>query len=173
MFQNLKKIHTIYVHCSATIAGRWFDMADIRRMHQARTPPFSREGYHFAILLDGAREHGRPMTMTGAHVRGNNMNTLGICMIGGLDENRKPADTFTEPQYDGLFELLFWLKPQLPGLKRIVGHRQVSPDLNGDGQITREEYLKECPCWHVPDKLPGWGLAQYMLPAHLDISLLT
>ncbi|MDA5624327.1 N-acetylmuramoyl-L-alanine amidase, partial [Pasteurella multocida] len=31
----------------------------------------------------------------------------------------------------------------------ICGHRDLSPDLNGDGTITPNEWLKDCPCFDV------------------------
>ena len=31
----------------------------------------------------------------------------------------------------------------------ILGHRDLSPDLNGNGLIEPNEYLKQCPCFDV------------------------
>lgn len=165
--QNIEDIHTIVIHCSATKEGQWVDAADIDRWHKARK--WSGIGYHWVIRLDGTREPGRAMAVRGSHVKGNNTNTVGICMIGGLDSEGKAKDTFTELQYESLFELLFTLKAQLPGLQKIVGHRDYSPDLNGDGLITPDEWTKECPCWETRDRLPEWGLAQYMVAPNIDL----
>ena len=30
-----------------------------------------------------------------------------------------------------------------------VGHRDLSPDLNHNGEIEPEEWIKECPCFHA------------------------
>jgi N-acetylmuramoyl-L-alanine amidase len=164
--QSIADIHTIVIHCSATKEGVWVDASDIDEWHKARG--WSGIGYAWVVRLDGTREPGRAMAERGAHVKGNNTNTIGVCMIGGLDEDGNPKDTFTDLQYEGLFELLFTLKAQLPGLKRIVGHRDYSPDLNGDGLITPDEWIKDCPCWETRDRLPEWGLAQYMIAPNIE-----
>jgi hypothetical protein len=36
---------------------------------------------------------------------------------------------------------------------RAVGHRDLSPDLNGDGVISPEKWLKACPCFDVKTAL--------------------
>ena len=35
-----------------------------------------------------------------------------------------------------------------PGCK-VCGHRDLSPDLNGNGEIEPEEWVKQCPCFDV------------------------
>ena len=41
-----------------------------------------------------------------------------------------------------------------PG-SRLVGHRDLSPDLNGNGEIEPEEWVKECPCFNAADDFAG------------------
>lgn len=147
--QSLINIHTAVVHCSATIEGVWVTAADIDKWHRERKPPFAMIGYHDVILLDGEIERGRPYERRGAHVAGNNINTVGICMVGGLDKNRKPKDTFSGAQKSTLLAILLRLKELCPNLVNIKGHRDYSPDLNGDGIITPDEWIKDCPCWDV------------------------
>jgi len=154
--QNPNDIHTIVIHCSATKAGRWIDAEDISAMHQARG--WAMIGYHRVIRLDGSVEQGRPFNRRGAHVRGNNTNTVGICMIGGLDEDGNPTDTFTDQQYHALMAELINLRALFPNLRGICGHRDFSPDLNGDGLIQPNEWIKVCPCFEVADKLEKWGI---------------
>ena len=38
---------------------------------------------------------------------------------------------------------------------RICGHRDLSPDINGDGTIEPNEWLKTCPGFTVADWLAG------------------
>ncbi len=155
MHQNLEDIHTIVVHCSATREGVWVDAHDIDEWHKARG--WSMIGYHRVILLTGAVEQGRPYTRRGAHVAGNNVNSIGICMIGGLDENGDAKDTFTDEQYRSLNSEIINIKT-FTNASRVLGHRDFSPDLNGDGLITPNEFMKECPCFSVADKLKEWRL---------------
>ena len=35
------------------------------------------------------------------------------------------------------------------GFNRVCGHRDLSPDLNGNGEIEPEEWIKQCPCFEV------------------------
>ena len=154
--QLLENIHSIVVHCSATREGQWVDAHDIDTWHKARG--WSGIGYHRVIRLDGTVEQGRAFTRRGAHVRGNNTNTLGICLIGGLDEEGDPKDTFTWQQFDALHKEILRIK-MFCNIETIKGHRDYSPDLNGDGLITPDEFIKQCPCFDVQTKLQEWGIA--------------
>jgi len=151
--QNLNDIHTIVVHCSATEENMDFDAEDIRRWHTAPKPEgrgWSDIGYHGVILLDGSWEPGRPFTRRGAHVAGNNMNTLGFVLIGGLAaQTRKPKNTFNYDQFNMLQRQIFEAKKKCINIKHVRGHRSYSPDLNGDGIITPNEWIKQCPCFSV------------------------
>lgn len=81
---------TIIIHCSATRAGQDFTAADIDRWHRQRG--FRSIGYHFVVRLDGTVEPGRDVALDGAHCTGWNHRSIGICYIGGLDRNGRPAD---------------------------------------------------------------------------------
>jgi N-acetylmuramoyl-L-alanine amidase len=153
--QNLEDIHTIVVHCSATREGVWVDAHDIDLMHKHRG--WSGIGYHRVIRLDGSVEQGRPYTRRGAHVKGNNTNTIGVCMIGGLNKNGKPKNTFTSEQFNSLISEIINIKT-FTSASYVCGHRDFSPDLNGDGLITPNEFMKECPCFDVGEKLKEWRL---------------
>ena len=77
---------------------------------------------------------------------GQNSRSIGICYVGGLDANGKGADTRTPEQKEALIWLLSRLACMFPDAT-IKGHRDYSPDLNGDGIIEPWEYIKECPCF--------------------------
>ena len=138
---------TIIIHCSATRAGQDFTATDIDRWHRQRG--FRSIGYHFVIRLDGTIEPGRDVALDGAHCTGWNHRSIGICYIGGLDRNGRPADTRTEAQREALVRLVEDLRLVFPSLKQVIGHRDTSPDLNGDGIISPDEYIKSCPCFDV------------------------
>ncbi len=140
----MRKIKYIVLHCSATKEGQKVTVADIDRWHKARG--FRKIGYHYVVYLDGSIHAGRDIADIGAHVAGNNSNSIGICYVGGLDAAGKPADTRTPEQKAALFYLLQQLKEQFPQAK-ICGHRDFSPDLNGNGVIEPHEYMKACPCF--------------------------
>ena len=62
--------------------------------------------------------------------------------------HRRPADTRTEWQIHSMNVLILTLLRDYPGC-RICGHRDLSPDLNGNGEIEPEEWVKACPCFDV------------------------
>ena len=101
----MRKIDSIIIHCSATPAGRHVTAADIRKWHLARG--FTDIGYHYIIYLDGSIHTGRPLSQTGAHCRGHNTGSIGICYVGGLDAlGTSPADTRTDAQRRSLRSLV-------------------------------------------------------------------
>jgi len=124
-----RKITEIIIHCSATREGKDFTAADIGRWHKARGFGASyggrtyHIGYHYVITLDGKVEEGRPESLTGAHCKGHNSHSIGVCYIGGLaSDGKTPKDTRTAAQKDALVNLLLHLCRKYPSAK-IHGHR--------------------------------------------------
>lgn len=128
----MRKIDKIILHCSATKEGQGFAVEDIDRWHKARG--FAKIGYHKVIYLDGSIHNGRPLEQIGAHTLGHNATSIGICYIGGLDENGKPKDTRTKEQKEALINLVNTLKAEYPGAK-VYGHYEFA--------------AKACPCFDV------------------------
>lgn len=148
----MKTIDTIVIHCSATRAGMDVRASDIDKWHKERG--FAMIGYNYVIDLDGTVEKGRPLTMDGAHCIGYNNHSIGICYIGGLDYAGEAADTRTPAQKRALHGLVWKLMDEYPTIVKILGHRDTSPDLNGDGKITPNEWIKACPCFDVQSEFP-------------------
>ncbi len=118
----MRTINEIIVHCSATPEGQNVTAADIRCWHTAGNG-WSDIGYHFVVRLDGTVEPGRPLAQPGAHCRGHNARSVGICYVGGLAaDGRTPKDTRTPAQRAALLTLIRELKQQFPGAA-IHGHR--------------------------------------------------
>lgn len=151
-------IDSLVIHCSATREGQDVRASDIDKWHKERG--FKMIGYHYVIDLDGKVEEGRPLTMSGAHcntagVSGKvyNSHSIGICYIGGLDKKGNAKDTRTRRQKKALQALVNKLVMEYP-ITEIIGHRDASPDLNGDGQITQNEWIKQCPCFDAKSEFP-------------------
>lgn len=156
MTRNTNDIDTIIVHCSATIQGKDIRLSDINEMHKKRRfakQPFSELhcGYHFIVYLDGTIIKGRDIREVGAHCKGFNTRSIGVCYVGGLDKNRKAKDTRTQKQKESIRKILVELCKQHT-IVEICGHREKSPDINGDGKITKDEWLKECPCYNASEE---------------------
>lgn len=164
----MNKIDSIIIHCSATKANNNLKAADIDRMHRERG--FNKIGYHYVIDLDGTIETGRAHNEYGAHCNTKglsnlsyNKHSIGICYIGGLDNNGKPADTRTEAQKKSLQKLVDKLCQQYEILE-VLGHRDASPDLDNDGEIEPQEWLKQCPCFDVASEFPNYLKAVVVRP---------
>ncbi|WP_104751006.1 N-acetylmuramoyl-L-alanine amidase, partial [Helicobacter salomonis] len=124
MEQVTRKVNKIIVHCSATKEGKNFNAQDIDRWHKERG--FKKIGYHYVIGIEGEVERGRMLSEIGAHVKGHNSDSVGICYIGGLDEHGKPKDTRTPEQINALHNLLDYLTRMFPDAT-IYGHRDFDP----------------------------------------------
>lgn len=163
-------IHTIVIHCSASPNGKpitsaayptaaqvidvWHSKRGFNRTPEARhrfQPMLKHIGYHYVIDLDGTVESGRHQNERGAHAAGHNVNSLGVCLVG--------TDKFTLAQWHSLNELARALHMQHPRAG-FTGHRNLSPDKNGDGHITPNEWTKICPGFDVTD----WWLMKGMQP---------
>lgn len=107
-----KKISLLVVHCSDTPNNQNLSAIDIHKMHLGFG--WDGIGYHKIIKRSGKIENGRPEYWVGAHVKGKNDISLGVCLIG--------RDTFTKNQFRSLDRVLKKWKKTYPNAK-IVGHR--------------------------------------------------
>ena len=144
-----REVNLIVVHCSATRVDRDITARDIDSFH--RVCGFSSWGYHYYVRKDGSIEKMRDESEPGAHASGHNRDSIGLCYEGGLDVNGRPADTRTAAQKRTLVALLRSLRADYPGA-RIVGHRDLSPDVNGNGRVDKWERTKECPCFDAAEE---------------------
>lgn len=121
----MRKIDLIVVHCSATPEGKHFSTETIRNWH-VNGNGWSDIGYHWVVELDGKVRAGRPEQRVGAHVRGYNRSSIGICYVGGMSQDMKlPKDTRSQVQRESLEQLLLELKVRYPEAI-IKGHNDFS-----------------------------------------------
>lgn len=139
----MRDINKIILHCSATPEGRHVTAETIRKWHLDRG--WSDIGYHFVVYLDGTVVAGRPVSRVGAHVKGRNRDSIGVCYIGGVDDKGKAKDTRTLEQMQALELLLEDLLNEYPNAT-LHGHNEFSskacPSFN-----VREEYLYLIECY--------------------------
>lgn len=140
-----ENVKFIAIHCSATPPSMDIGAWDIDRMHRLRG--FLTLGYHFVIRRDGTVEPGRPLDKMGAHVESHNHCSVGVCLIGGVDEEtkRRAEDNFTEDQLASLYGLVKKLRLQFPQAT-VQGHRDF-PNV-----------AKDCPSFSVGQWLAERGL---------------
>ena len=189
-----RNINLIVIHCSATPSGKplvqgkpgqpgylnapqvinaWHAERGFRRQPAAvrafstRLPSI---GYHYVIDLTGEVWSGRGLNEMGAHAAGFNAHSVGICLVGGAEREA----SYTPAQWDSLAQMvrmlseqfLVPLAPALNGQNRlgVMGHRDLSPDTNGNGTVEPREWLKTCPGFDVSTWLSR-GLKP--LPQHI------
>lgn len=127
----MRKITLIIVHCSATKPGHDIGAAEIRRWH-TRDNGWDDIGYHYVIRRDGKVESGRPLERAGAHTYGNNADSIGICLAGGISATGKAESNYTPEQWTALARLVSELVGSFPGAG-VFGHRDFA--------------RKDCPCF--------------------------
>lgn len=132
MMSGADAVRFLVIHCSATRCDCDYTAEQLLRDHKARG--FRTVGYHFYIRKSGVVTRHRGLLEVGAHARGFNRCSIGICYEGGLDRYGKPADTRTSAQKISLLELLWMLHRLFPSA-RIVGHCEL-PGVK-----------KACPCF--------------------------
>ena len=110
----MRQINKIIVHCSATREGENIPVETIRKWH-VEGRGWSDIGYHFYIDLQGEIFNGRDIAKIGAHCKGQNRNSIGICYCGGVESDGKtPKDTRLDCQKDSLLAVLRTLKAMYP-----------------------------------------------------------
>lgn len=153
----MRDINLLVIHCSATKDGVPVSVDTIREWHQARG--FEDIGYHWVIDVDGKVHRGRPESLPGAHAKGFNAHSIGVCLVGGATGHGR----YTRAQWGALRDLVDQLLA-LYAIPHIVGHRDLSPDLDGDGVVEPHEWIKLCPSFDVAAWLAAGMVAD---PAHI------
>ena len=110
----MRQINKIIVHCSATREGQNIPVSTIKEWHM-NGRGWSDIGYHFYIDLHGEIFKGRDIAKIGAHCKGQNRNSIGICYCGGVEADGKtPKDTRTDKQKEALLAVIRTLKAMYP-----------------------------------------------------------
>lgn len=105
----------IVIHHSATAPD--ISIEEIDRGHRDRG--FDCIGYHYVVTAKGEVSRGRPEDVVGAHARGVNQSSIGICCLGNFEESEIPG-----PQFDALVSLVIDVAGRYGiELANILGHR--------------------------------------------------
>lgn len=76
----MRAIDKIVIHCSASDIKEHDNIKVIKEWHLERG--WNDVGYHFFIKKNGDIQMGRPIEKSGAHVKGHNSHSIGICYSG-------------------------------------------------------------------------------------------
>lgn len=146
MIRSISEIDHIVIHCANTPNGsqRW-TILDIDDWHRERgfkrdqtirlasRPHLNHVGYHLVVNPDGSVARGRSIAEVGAHARGVNTRSIGICLIG--------TDRYTRPAWIALREAIEEIQDELDREIKIIGHNEISH--------------KDCPGFSVGHWLDG------------------
>ena len=109
----MRLVKEVIIHCSATRESQQVSVDTIRDWHLAKG--WNDIGYHFYIDLDGTIHKGRDIDKIGAHCKGRNRNSIGVCYCGGVEADGKtPKDTRTQEQKESLLHVLKTIKAMYP-----------------------------------------------------------
>jgi N-acetyl-anhydromuramyl-L-alanine amidase AmpD len=139
---NSRTITHLVVHCTAGWQTQTID--DLLREFKERG--WEKPGYHYVVKPDGDVVSLLPETIPSNGVKGHNQHSIHISWMGGIDAKINPVDNRTPHQKNALQVALKILKGKYPDAT-ILGHRDFSPDKNGDGVIEQDEWIKWCPCF--------------------------
>lgn len=144
----MRTIKYLVVHCTASPQStKVKDILNYWKVALGWKSP----GYHVVVEPDGTAHELAPIETATNGVKGFNSVSIHISYIGGVDLIGKPVDNRTQPQKETILRYLKKWKKQFPNAK-IQGHRDFSPDKNGNGRIDPWERIKECPCFNsIPE----------------------
>lgn len=137
--KDMREITKIIVHCADTPEGRDVKTEEIRRWHTEERG-WSDIGYHWVVELDGQVFEGRDEDISGAHCRGHNHDSIGICYVGGADSEGNPKDTRTPAQ-----------KPALEKLIKEILDRHQDAEVYGHCDFSE----KACPSFNAREEYSG------------------
>ena len=127
----MRTIDTVIVHCADTPESMDIGYKEIYKWHVEENG-WDDVGYHYIIRRDGIVERGRGESVAGAHCRGKNQSSIGICLVG---RNR-----FTREQFHSLRQLVDDIEARY-SIKEVTGHYKYSDKTCPN--INVEEWYKE------------------------------
>ncbi|MDY5688012.1 MAG: N-acetylmuramoyl-L-alanine amidase [Bacteroidaceae bacterium] len=142
----MRKIKYIAVHCTA--GSQKSTVNDL--LAEFRKKGWKAPGYHYVITADGKIHQLLDTEKVSNGVKGYNSVTVNIAYTGGMDG----VDNRTDEQKKSLLVLLKLLRKRYPDAV-IQGHRDFSPDRNGNGKIEKNEWIKKCPGFDAKTEYKG------------------
>ena len=122
-WKPIRKVEYIVIHCAATTEDKDIGAEEIRGWHLQRG--WLDIGYHRVIRRDGTIENGRDLGVPGAHARGFNHKSWGICLVGGVEsDNKTPEANFTHAQWEALERQVRDMLVLAPDAQ-VIGHRDL------------------------------------------------
>ena len=148
----MRAITRIFVHCTAS----WQNTTTIESLKaEFKAKGWKNPGYHYVIFPNGNIIQMLDEAKVANGVKGYNHHSIHVAYVGGITsvtakfektpKNYICVDNRTDEQKIALFDLLTKLKLKYRNAQ-VMGHRDISPDLNNNGIIDPWERIKDCPC---------------------------
>lgn len=140
----MRTITRIFVHCTAS----WQNTTTMESLKaEFKQKGWKNPGYHWVIFPNGKIVQMLPEEQVANGVKGYNEHSIHVAWVGGIDSTHPEGiDNRTKNQKQALFDLLTKLKLRYRSAM-IMGHRDISPDLNHNGVVDPWERIKDCPCF--------------------------
>lgn len=143
----MRKIERIFIHCTAS-SQKW-GVKEL--MQEFKNKGWKNPGYHIAVTADGVEHQLLSIDKVSNGVKGYNSTAINIAYVGGIDLKGHGVDNRTDKQKETLRAIVTRLKKQFPNAM-VLGHRDISPDINKNGNVDPWERIKECPCFNAIDE---------------------
>lgn len=162
----MRTVNRIVLHCTS---GWNTQTTESIKDYWKDTLKWKQVGYHKIINNNGSIENLAPLSVITNGVAGYNSDSVHICYKGGLvstskDKNGKTiytyGDTRSPEQKESFLTAINDVLTELANYQSvdhitIVGHRDLSKDLNGNGIIEPREWVKVCPTFDAIKEY-GW-----------------
>ena len=113
-----RAIDLLVIHHTAS--PRTASVEEIARWHARRG--MKGIGYHHVIGADGVLRPGRELERPGAHARGYNLHSIGLCVVG---DNTRPEHAWQDAQIESLLLYVQWFRTFFPRAL-VLGHRDLA-----------------------------------------------
>lgn len=140
----MRTISRIFVHCTAS-----YQQTTTLKSLQAefKAKGWKNPGYHYVIFPDGSIRQMLDEGKVANGVKGYNAHSIHIAWVGGIDKKHPQGiDNRTLDQHIALYDLVTKMKLKYRS-SMVMGHRDISPDLNHNGVVDPWERIKACPCF--------------------------
>ena len=138
----MRHINKVIIHCSDSDHKHHDDISVIRRWHVEENR-WTDIGYHYFIKKNGQVQEGRPLSRFGAHAKGYNHESIGICLHG--------RNNFTKEQFASMNKLCSLLMCDFNLTdSNFFGHNDVSDKTCPNFDVKKKLSLQECSLIQLP-----------------------
>lgn len=153
---SVKYLETVFFHIDATFKGNRFNGPEHLKQFFIDHNNWVRPGYFiwidsigiahplWQVNIDNKIEYSEVTN----GVKGHNRTSMHIAFSSAIPRNDKYKSGLNELQLLTALNLVKVIKNAVPSVQ-FKGHRDASPDTNGNGKVDKSEWIKTCPNFDV------------------------